>query len=112
MESSYPVVTNSFFFLQRYSQDVLPPSPHSTSLLPVAAKAVVSAYTFPVQILIQNATDGSVLASVNANELLNTDLEAHMLLEGFDDPVEFAYYSFLYQAVDALAGKERVEDYA
>lgn len=112
MDSSYLVITNSFLLLQRYAQDVPPLSSHSTSLLPVAAKAAVGAYTFPVQMLVQSATDGSVLASVNANELLNTDLEAHMLLKGFDDPVEFAYYSFLHQAVDELAVKERGEDYA
>lgn len=64
----------------------------------------MGAYTFPVQILVQDATSGSVLASVNANELLNTDLEAHMVLQGFHDPIEFAYYSFLRQAVDKLVG--------
>lgn len=88
--------------VQRYAQDL--PPPHSTPLLAAAAKAAVAAYTFPVQILIQNAASGSVLASVNANELLNTDFEAHMVLQGFDDPVDYAYYSFLRQAVDELVG--------
>lgn len=64
----------------------------------------MDAYTFPVQILVQDATSGSVLASVNANDLLNTDLEAHMMLQGFDDPIDFAYYNFLHQAVDRLRG--------
>lgn len=72
----------------------------STQLLRAAAKAAVGAYTFPVQILVQDATSGSVLSSINANELLNTGLEAHMILQGFNDPIEFAYYSFLQQAVD------------
>lgn len=64
----------------------------------------MTAYTFPVQILIQDAASGSVLSSINANELLNTDLEAHMVLQGFDNPIDYAYYSFLRQAVDELMG--------
>lgn len=67
----------------------------------------MGAYTFPVQILVQDASSGSVLASVNANELLNTDLEAHMVLQGFNDPSEYAYYSFLHQAVDEPVGLGR-----
>lgn len=57
-----------------------------------------------MQVLIQDATSGLVLASANANQLLDIDLETTMVLQGFLDPTEFAYFNFLLQAVEKYGG--------
>lgn len=57
-----------------------------------------------MQVLIQDASTGSVLASANANQLLDVDLDANMVFQGFQDPTEFAYFNFLQQAVEKFDG--------
>lgn len=78
--------------------------PHSWPGLEAAAKSARDAYSFPVQVLVQDAVSGEVLASANANQLLDIDLEATMVLQGFSDPTEFAYFDFLQQAVEKFGG--------
>lgn len=83
--------------VERYSQEATPG-------LGAAARSARDAYSFPVQVLVQDAATGSVLASANANRLLDVDLEASMVLQGFQDPTEFAYFNFLQQAVEKFGG--------
>ncbi|KAG7170453.1 Selenoprotein N-like 1, partial [Homarus americanus] len=58
------------------------------------ASLSLDAYTFPVQILIQEAS-GYVVAAINANQVLDAELNDTMIQQGFHDPAEFVYYKFL-----------------
>lgn len=60
----------------------------------MVASLTLDAYTFPVQILIQDAS-GYVVAAINANEVLDAELNDTMVFLGFHDPAEFVYYQFL-----------------
>lgn len=86
---------------QRYTQEA---PPHSWPGLNAAARLARDAYSFPVQVLIQDAASGLVLTSANANQLLDIDLETTMVLQGFLDPTEFSYFNFLQLAVEKYGG--------
>lgn len=66
----------------------------SAQSVSIAASLALDAYVFPVQVLIQDPS-GYVITSINANQILDVELNNTMILQGFYDPAEYAYYRFL-----------------
>lgn len=64
----------------------------------LVASLSLDAYTFPVQILIQDAS-GYVVSSINANHILDAEFNNTMFFQGFHDPAEFVYFHFLEQGL-------------
>lgn len=82
--SSWTLVTE----LEVYSRD------QSLAGISLAASLALDAYVFPVQVLIQHPS-GYVIAAINANKLLEAELNDTMVSEGFYDPAVYTYYKFL-----------------
>lgn len=63
-----------------------------------AAQAHLDIYKFPVMSVV-SLPNGTVLSKMNANDLMESQLNEEILRPGFDDLLSYIYYQFLEKGV-------------